>query len=374
MPSDAMPSDAVPRDTVPRTRRFPLATFLIASCLLLAVSSATAQRIGDPLPSFLDAVAASGADDADGATVGELAVRPEEAGGLLTAVALEGPMHDAGVDDAARVLAVASGYGAGIEEPIASFLRDNLTDLAQQGSASVRVEAYRLEIDAEAGDPVRATLRLVLPRVEEEAFGAAVAAKGPNDALVVVREFSDFQCPFCKRFAEEVLDGGVLGALLASGEVRFAFHHLPLSSIHANAEPAAEAAQCVADRFGQDAFWAYHDLLFERQAAWSDLGDPNAYFARLARDVEPELLTGADGDAGGDADALTEGARSDVRACLASGAARAAVQDARRVGAALALSGTPTVFVGGYRMDDFRSPDAYARLIRLELAVRGEGE
>lgn len=351
-----MPHTETPRRRAPR----PLLILAALAATLLA-GSAFGQAIGDERATFLDAAGAT-ATDAGGHRLGGLELDAHAAGGVLTGVTLHGVLDEAGIADAAAALAIATGYGAGIEQPIANFLSQRVGDLAGQGPVTIGVEAYALELDVEEGAPPSARLTLTLPRVDPEAFGPPVASRGAADAPVVVREFSDFQCPACRRYATEILPG-LESALLADDQVRFDFHHLPLASIHANAVPAAEAAQCTVDLFGEDAFWAYHDLLFERQAAWQGLGDPEPYFARLLRDVDAELLSGV--EAAGEAEPEPE---ARLAACLANGDARAAVDAARERAAALRLSSTPTVFVGGYRLDRFGSVEGYARLARLQLA------
>ncbi|MEO7841480.1 MAG: thioredoxin domain-containing protein, partial [Anaerolineales bacterium] len=59
---------------------------------------------------------------------------------------------------------------------------------------------------------------------------------GPKDAPITIVEFSDLQCPFCKRFHDETFQ-----QLLAAypGKIRFVYRHLPLTSIHSEAFPAA---------------------------------------------------------------------------------------------------------------------------------------
>ncbi len=81
--------------------------------------------------------------------------------------------------------------------------------------------------------------------------------KGPEDALVTIVEFSDFQCPFCKRVSPTL-------ARIESeygDKVRLAFKHMPLS-IHPQA-PQAHAASEAAHRQGK--FWEMHDRIFENQ-------------------------------------------------------------------------------------------------------------
>lgn len=84
-----------------------------------------------------------------------------------------------------------------------------------------------------------------------------VALKGSAQAAVGIIEFSDFQCPFCGRFAREVLPE-IDREYIQTGKVRFVFRHLPLDR-HAAALPAAIAVEC-AGREGK--FWDLHDRLF----------------------------------------------------------------------------------------------------------------
>jgi hypothetical protein len=116
---------------------------------------------------------------------------------------------------------------------------------------------------------------LALAAVPEDRFPDVRHTLGPADAAVVIRAFSDFQCPFCARYGLEMLPE-LKATLLMRGDARFAFYHLPLLSLHANAALAAEAAACVTDANETDpgAFWAFLDALLARQGTWSGLGTP----------------------------------------------------------------------------------------------------
>ena len=103
-------------------------------------------------------------------------------------------------------------------------------------------------------------------------------SKGKAQAPVTVYEMSDFQCPYCRRFALETFP--LLDSLyIATGKVRWVFINFPLTSIHSNAAPAAGIALCAAK---QQAFWPIHDLLFEHQSDWAELKDPAGYLLSLA--------------------------------------------------------------------------------------------
>lgn len=91
--------------------------------------------------------------------------------------------------------------------------------------------------------------------------------KGDPNAPITVIEFSDFQCPFCKRFYDQTLQS-LETEYIDTGKVKLVFRDLPLDNIHPNARPVHIAAEC-ADEQGK--FWEYHDVLFENQAQWNRL-------------------------------------------------------------------------------------------------------
>ena len=89
--------------------------------------------------------------------------------------------------------------------------------------------------------------------------------EGKVDAKVVVAEFSDFQCPFCKQWNDTSLKQ--LRTRLGD-DVALAFMHFPIVQIHLNAGNASLVAICAQE---QGKFWPMHDLLFARQAEWAAL-------------------------------------------------------------------------------------------------------
>ncbi len=85
---------------------------------------------------------------------------------------------------------------------------------------------------------------------------------GPDDALVTIVEFSDFQCPYCARVTSPLKDG----MSSHKGDVRLIFKHYPLAG-HGNASPAAKAAWAAHQ---QGKFWEMHDKLFANQGKLDD--------------------------------------------------------------------------------------------------------
>jgi Na+/H+ antiporter NhaA len=102
--------------------------------------------------------------------------------------------------------------------------------------------------------------------------------RGPDDALVTLVEYGDFECPYCGQ-AETV----VRELLSAFGhELRYVWRHLPLNDVHIRAQFAAEASEAAAD---QDAFWEMYDRLLDHQDAL-DPPDLRGHAAALGLDVE----------------------------------------------------------------------------------------
>jgi protein-disulfide isomerase len=104
--------------------------------------------------------------------------------------------------------------------------------------------------------------------------------KGSLKAKVALIEFSDFQCPFCGRYARES-SPAIQKEFVDSGKVVYVFRHLPLQAIHPFAVKAAQAAECAGM---QNQFWPMHDLLFQDQHAL-DSANLRVYAQRLGLDL-----------------------------------------------------------------------------------------
>jgi cyclophilin family peptidyl-prolyl cis-trans isomerase/protein-disulfide isomerase len=165
---------------------------------------------------------------------------------------------------------------------------------------------------------------------------------GPPDAPATILEYSDFQCETCATLAP------LLTGLRAEypDDLRLVFRHYPLPQ-HDKAVLAAVAAEAAGN---QDHFWEMHDLLFQRQAAWTDLTE--AQFQVLLRTYAEEL--GLDGDR--------------FAADLASDDLEQRVLDSRAAANAIPLPGAPFVLFNGAPVQDDRMLNHWplATLIRLE--------
>lgn len=83
--------------------------------------------------------------------------------------------------------------------------------------------------------------------------------KGNRDAKVSIVEFSDTECPFCKRFHSTMQR--IINEY--GDDVNWVYRHFPLASLHPKAPKEAEATECAGELGGNDGFWAYLDRLFE---------------------------------------------------------------------------------------------------------------
>jgi protein-disulfide isomerase len=105
--------------------------------------------------------------------------------------------------------------------------------------------------------------------------------KGDPAALIKIFEASDFQCPYCRTFVEEILP--TLDAeYIQTGKAQLVFVNLPLVDLHPNAAAAHEFAMCAAQ---QDRFWPAHDLLFRHQESWGGSSKPAEFFLSLIDSV-----------------------------------------------------------------------------------------
>jgi protein-disulfide isomerase len=149
--------------------------------------------------------------------------------------------------------------------------------------------------------------------------GAAI--KGDRNAKVAIIEYSEFECPYCARFASETLPA-LDKSYLATGKVLFAFRHMPLEKIHPSALLAAIAAEC-AGRQGR--FWHMHDRLFQL---------PKPFTVAALREEARDL----------DLDSQR------FSTCL-DGEAIASVRKDMATAKALRITGTPTFLIGHIQPD-----------------------
>ena len=221
-----------------------------------------------------------------------------------------------------------SNFGDQTPEQIQSEIRM----LLEQQRPTQALHQFMSELHAAADDVV---VMLDPPRQAVDVL-ADDPSRGPDDAPVVIVEFSDFECPFCQRAT------ATLGVLLEryGDQLRFVFKDFPLPN-HPHAFKAAEAGNCAHE---QGKFWEFHDKLFAAQDAL-DVPSLKAYAGELGLDAEA------------------------FASCLDEGRHAAAVNRDLSIGRSSGASSTPTLFINGRPIFGALPIETFDQIIREELAA-----
>lgn len=163
------------------------------------------------------------------------------------------------------------------------------------------------------------------------------SAIGPADAPVTLIEFSDYQCPYCKLWYDQVYQ-----RLMKEyeGKLRFVYRDFPLTGIHPDAAPAAQAANCAGE---QNAYFKFHDALFSDQYG---LGQ-NAYL-QYATDLGLDMTA--------------------FKTCLSENRYADEVDADLKDGFSIGVASTPTFFVNGVIIVGAQPYEAFKQIIDQELA------
>ncbi len=163
-----------------------------------------------------------------------------------------------------------------------------------------------------------------------------------ENASVTLVEFADFQCPACASYHP------VLEKLHETfgDNLKIAFRHYPLIQIHQNALIASQAAEAAG---AQGKFWEMHDILFERQNAWSAVANPTDIFVAYAG----ELLLN------------TEQFRNDLK----NDDLKKNVLDDLSAGQKAKVNATPTFYLNGVKIENPQSYEAFAAMVTAALGT-----
>ncbi|OSM06955.1 putative DSBA oxidoreductase [Magnetofaba australis IT-1] len=215
--------------------------------------------------------------------------------------------------------------GKGMEDKVRAFLSDQV---AEQASV-----IYMRQLMSKSGGQVR------LQEPEEPRYdiiGPLTEAKGAKSPKVYIVEFSDFECPFCRRVQP------ALNKLLEEygDRVQLIFRHFPLSG-HKAAPKASEAALCAAE---QGKFWEYHDKLFGMEKSLTE----ESYTA-YAKEMKLDM--------------------GKFDSCLNSGKKAQRVADDAAEGERLGITGTPAFFINGRKLSGAQPYGEFKRIVEEELAA-----
>lgn len=190
---------------------------------------------------------------------------------------------------------------------------------------------------AQAGGPVvEAPVEEQPQFVRYDVASDGFPSLGPDDAPITIVEFSDYQCPYCKRWHDEVyLD------LLNEypGQIKLVYRHLPLTSIHPDAFPAAEAAMCAGE---QNAYWPFHEMLFSRDELGSNI------YTQYAQELGLNMAS--------------------FESCVSERKYQEDVQSDLDFAVGLGVRSTPTFFINGLAVVGAQPLEIFKQVIDKELA------
>ena len=157
---------------------------------------------------------------------------------------------------------------------------NNAVKVAQEGQGKKREVDEKKALEDSFSNPVMAEIR------SDESF------RGPADAPITLIEYSDFECPFCSRGFNTVME--LMNKY--KGKIRFAYKHLPLS-FHPQAMPASQYYEAIRLQSPEKA-WQFHDAIYKNQRALQN-GEKflkeeakklKVDMAKLAKDVKSEVV------------------------------------------------------------------------------------
>lgn len=167
---------------------------------------------------------------------------------------------------------------------------------------------------------------------------------GDKDAPVTIIEFSDYQCPFCRRFWTDTLPQ-LKDQYLNTGKARLIYRDFPLD-FHLAAQAAAETAECAGD---QERYWEMHDKIFNEQGRQGEgtISFTEQDLKQWAKEIGLKTKT--------------------FNQCLTDGKYRNEVKKDLEDGVRAGVSGTPTFFINGRVLVGAQPLAAFQAIIEEEL-------
>jgi len=166
------------------------------------------------------------------------------------------------------------------------------------------------------------------------------AVKGDKDAPVTIIEFSDYECPYCKRYVDNTLSQ-ITEKYIKTGKVKYIFRDFPLG-FHKSARPAGIAAECFRKQTDDEGYWDFHDKLFENN-----------------REMTAENLKAWAVEMGAD------GGKFDT--CMADPAMAKELDDDMAEGSKYGVRGTPAFFINGINLSGAQPFAKFEEIIEAEL-------
>ena len=215
----------------------------------------------------------------------------------------------------AFVLAASPAYSASTKDEVLA-LKEEVKQL-KAGQESMKNDLAEIRKLLESGQkptPTRAAAKAFEPKdisIEGAPF------KGQADAVITLVEYSDYQCPFCKRHMLQT-HPQIASEYIDQGKVKYVMREFPLTSLHPRAVAASLAALCARD---QGKYWEMHDVLFANQKKMTD-DDIKGYASEAGLDIDTFV------------------------SCMDAGKYNEQVQSDLTEGRGLGITGTPSFALG----------------------------
>lgn len=169
--------------------------------------------------------------------------------------------------------------------------------------------------------------------------------KGDGGKGVTIVEYGDFQCPACAAYypiVEQVVEK-------YKADVTFQYRHFPLSQIHNHAVLAHRSAEAAAN---QGKFWEMYGLLYENVSTWTNITDAEPIFQSYAQSLGLNMDT--------------------YNADVKSAQTNAVVNKDIEAGKALGVTGTPSFFIDGKRIENPADQAAFEKLVEDAIAAKSQ--
>jgi protein-disulfide isomerase len=209
-------------------------------------------------------------------------------------------------------------------------VKNDLRTQLKQAKIQLEREKYIQELREKA----QVTILIRPPKVMVSADPARL--RGDPTAPITIVEFSDFQCPYCRKVEPTVKE-----LLAKHPEVKFSYRDFPLRDIHPQAQGAAEASRCAED---QGKYWEFHDALFASEKVDTDA------------QLEIARKLGLD--------------EKNFESCLSSGKFKSDIDKDLDDGTQAGVNGTPGFFINGIALSGTQPLSAFEKMISDELAAQ----
>lgn len=164
----------------------------------------------------------------------------------------------------------------------------------------------------------------------------------PNQKIITMVEYADFQCPACKAYYPIVKN--LLG--LYPEQFKVIFKHFPISTLHKNAVVAGIAAEAAGR---QNKFFKFGDILYEKQDEWANLSDPQDKFLAYAKEIGLDI----------------EKFKKDLK----DPSIAKTIEDDRNEGIKNGVNATPSFFIDGEKLENPPDIKGFQKVIDVKLGV-----